>query len=192
MLSNNLLDYFGEFLRVLEDIAVGVAGPNQFDGRFETEVIFAKACVPPAVAGDNSRIGVKRDTCESGRGTRRLAEEIDEDALFTHGVLVGQDADCSLFMQDAQKRASRLVLEDGRVAREAAIAIHERVDARIVERTRHVMQRKAVECVREGAEFPRADVAREIENAFASALAFEEIFMAVKDDVLLDVFFCVP
>src|SRR5580704_19771843 len=125
MLSNNLLDDFGEFLRVLEDIAVGVAGSNQFDGRFETEAIFAKPRVPPAVAGDDSRIGVKRDTCESGRGTRGLAEEIDEDAFFAHRVLVGQDADCSLFMQDPQQRASRLISEDRRVAREAAIAINE-------------------------------------------------------------------
>ncbi len=53
------------------------------------------------------------------------------------------------------------------------------------------MQRKSVEGVRERAEFPGADVAGEIENAFAAALAFEEIFMAVEDDVPLDVFFCV-
>ena len=35
MLSNDLLDYLGKFLRVLEDIALSIARSNQFDGWFE-------------------------------------------------------------------------------------------------------------------------------------------------------------
>ena len=78
-------------------------------------------------------------------------------------------------------------LKIGRIAGEAAVAIDERVDAGIVERARHVVERKSVERMRERGEFPGADVAGEIEDAFAAALAVEEIFVAVEDDVALDI-----
>src|SRR6185312_16235903 len=189
MLSNDVFDDFGESLRVFEDIAVGVSGSNQIDGRFEAESIFAEAGVPPAVAGHDGSVGVQCDAREAGRRASRLAEEIDEDAFFAHGVLIGENANGSLSMQDAQKGAGGFVFEDRLIAGEAAIAIDERVDTWIVERAGHVVEREAVESVREGAEFPRADVAGEIEDAFAAALAGEEIFVAVEDDVALDVLF---
>ncbi len=182
-----VFDNFGESLCVFEDIAVGVAGSNQFDGRFEAKTIFAQACVPPAVTGNDGSVGVQRHAREAGRRTSWLAEEIDEDAFCAHRVLVGEDADGSLFMQDAQQRAGGFIFEDRRIAREAAIAIDERVDAGIVERARHVVQRKSVKRMRKRRKLPRADVACEIEDAFAAALAFEEIFVAVEDDVALDI-----
>src|SRR6202012_2736990 len=84
-------------------------------------------------------------------------------------------------------RPRRLILENWRVPRKAAIAIYQRIDARIVQRPRHVVQRKSIERVGERRKLPRADVASEIEHALAAALSFEEIFVAIERHVPLDI-----
>ncbi len=105
-----------------------------------------------------------------------------------HGVLVGEDSYCALLFQDFQHSARGFILENWPIAGEAAVAIDEGIDALVVDGARHIMQRETIERVGEGGEFPCADVTGEIEDTFALLSASQEIFVAVQDDELFDVF----
>jgi hypothetical protein len=50
------------------------------------------------------------------------------------------------------------------------------------------VQRETVERVGERREFPGADVAGEVDDAFAAAVAGEKIFVAVKDENIVNIF----
>ena len=109
------------------------------------------------------------------------AEEIHEDAFVERCVGVGEYAYRAAFAKHFQNRARGAVFFDRLISGEAAIAIDERVDARIGDGPHQEMQRVAVERVREGREFPCAHVAGEEQDAFAAALGALEIFGAVDD-----------
>src|SRR4029077_14739373 len=103
------------------------------------------ALVPERVSGHNYSLGMQSDPRDTRRCAGRLAEEIHEHSLFRHGVLVGQDTYGSGFFQNLQQSARGLVFEDRLVAGQSAIAIDQRIDAWVVERSRHIVQRKTVE-----------------------------------------------
>ena len=59
----------------------------------------------------------------------------------------------------------------------------------VVDSPGHVVQRKSVQRVRKGRQFPRTDVPRQIQHSFPAPLPFQEIFMAIEYDNLFDIFF---
>src|SRR5271154_2541069 len=130
---------------------------------------------------------MESDARDTRGGTRGRAEEIHEDAFLQHGVLIGENSYRALVFEDFQHGARGFILENGLIAGKAAVTVDQSIEARIVDGTRHIVQWETVQGVSEGRKFPRADVAGEVQNAFTTLLAGEEVFVAVEDDELLDI-----
>ena len=186
--ADDALDDFGEALGIGEDVLLVVAGANEFDGRLELEAIFLERGIPNGVAGDDGGIGMESDASDAGGGAGELAEEIDESAFAGHGVLVGENADGAGVFEDFEHGAGGFIFEDGTIAGAAAVAIDEGVDAGIIDGARHVVQRESIEGVGVGGKLPGADMAGEVQDAFAAAVGFKEMLVAGEDDVVLDIF----
>ena len=91
--------------------------------------------------------------------------------------------------QDAKHSTCSIILENWRVARKPSIVIHHCVEGFVVQRPRHVAERKTINCVGEGRKFPRPDVPCEIDDAFTPALPSQKIFVTIQNHELLYVFF---
>ena len=103
--------------------------------------------------------------------------------------MVRENANGTRILQNLQRDARRFIFEDWLIPRQAAIPVHQRIDPAILDGPCHVMKRETVECMREGGKLPCAKVSGQVEHAFAAALAFEKVFMAVQDDDLFDILF---
>ncbi len=82
-------------------------------------------------------------------------------------------------------------LKIGCIAGKPAIAIYQHIESRIIERSRHVVQRVTVQRVRERREFPRAHMRCKEKYAFAAALPLQKIFLTVENNDVFDIFPCV-
>src|ERR1700758_5198500 len=98
--SNDVFEHFRELPRVFEDIAFRVARSNQFHGGLETEPVLTEMLVPNGIPGNNCRVRVECQACDSCSRACRLSEEIHEDCFLRHGVLVSKDANGSGFLQN--------------------------------------------------------------------------------------------
>ena len=111
--------------------------------------------------------GVRRDLREPHARAGRHAEEIDEDAIVEAGVLIDQNPHRFVVLQRLQNGPREILLPDEAIAGRRAAALHQRVDARIVERTHHHVHRRRHQRVREGAQLPVAQVRGGEQDALA-------------------------
>ena len=132
---------------------------------------------------------MQRHACNPRGGSGLLSKEIHKHRFLRHGVLIRQNPHGSGFFQYLQHHARRFVLENRAIPRQTPVTIYQCIDPLVVDSPRHVVQRKSVERVCKRRKLPRADVPRQIEHAFAAPLPFQEVFMSVEHDNLLDILF---
>ncbi len=118
------------------------------------------------------------DAGEAGGGAGGRAEEGDEDALRGRHVGVHEDADGVAAVHGGEEAAGEVVLVEDAVAVEAADAVDEGVDERVVEAADDHGHGVAHEGVVEAGEFPGPEVAGEDEDAFAAGAGGEEVLEA--------------
>ncbi len=130
---------------------------------------------------------MQSEASDSGCRAGRFPEEINENGFFWHRVLVGENANGSGAFQNLQSDARGFVLEDRLIPAQAPIAIDQRIDFAVLDRSRHVMQGKSVKRMSKGGKFPRANVPGQIQHAFSAPLALEKVFVAIEDDHRFDI-----
>jgi len=132
--------------------------------------------VPNREAGNDGGSGLCGDLGEGGVGAGGGAEEVDEDAFVERGVLIDQDTDGFVLMERAEDGSRGVPFDDQVIARKLTALFDQTVDGGIVERPDHDVHRLGHEGVREGAEFPVAEVGGGEEDAAVGLFGFQIIF----------------
>src|ERR1700676_5021589 len=103
---------------------------------------------------------MRREFRKADTRTCRDTEEIHEDAVIEPGVLIHQDSYCFVLLERLKNGTREIFLANQMIARRRTPALHQRVDASIVERPNYDVHRRRHQRMREGADLPVAQMRR--------------------------------
>src|SRR5579883_2101178 len=157
--AHKVLDHLREALGVGQDVLLVVSGADQ----------------------GHRGIGAQGDAGQAAGRAGGHSEEIDEDALGRGHVGVHEDSDGGALLDGAEQFPGGIVLEDGRIAVQGAVAADQGVEVGIIERPHDEVERVAVEGMGEGRELPAPQVSGEEEHALAALGGAVKVLKAVID-----------
>src|SRR6185437_736040 len=104
-------------------------------------------------------------------------------------VGIHEDADDLAFAQRFEQAASVILLGERSIAVQSAVAIHQGVEQRVIERTDHDVHGIAVERMDKRADFPSAKVRGEKYHSLAAGVGVSKVLKAFIDHGAGDVLF---
>src|SRR6185437_13544565 len=158
-------------------------------GRLKAHLVLAQRLVPHAKRRDNGRIGMQGNARDAGGGAGGHAEEVNKRALGRSHVGIHEDADDLSLAQGFEQAASVILLGKRSVAVQSAIAIHQRVEQRVIEGTDHDVHGITVKRMNKRADLPSAKMRGEKHHSFAAGVSVSKVLEAFINHGAGDILF---